>query len=255
MSRSMETVHVRKTYKKRERRRYAHAKAPHVPPPEDKSSTRTWHRKSTTLAKDGASADATRSSFLARRPTFDAAAPSSVPRAIQEEHEQTHPLSHMWTMYAHHQTDSASYNKSYVKLMDVTTCEEWGQMMQYVPGAGLFAYRNVHIRIGEKDVTGLSFFRDGVTPEWEHPANLGGTTLASRLRLEPCDATALWIDVLCECARGATSDDVVGVHLVQKWHALRRVPVLRLDLWLTSDADVDGVCHANPHFDFVRVRR
>jgi len=177
-------------------------------------------------------------------------------RKEEEEMEgQQHPLSNVWTMYAHHSTDSTSYSESYVKLLDVSTCEQWGQMVQHVPGADYLATRNVSVRVGTKRLTGLSFFRDGVTPEWEHPTNVGGTTLASRLKLEPHAARTLWIDVLCECARGAMHDDVVGVHLVQKWHAGRGMPVLRLDVWLVDGADVAGVCRANKPFDFVCIPR
>ena len=159
-------------------------------------------------------------------------------------------------MYAHHPSiDATSYRESYVKLMDVSTCEQWGQMMQHIPSADHFACDNVVVRMGSKHITGLSFFRDGVTPEWEHPHNVGGTTLASQLRLDSHAIKSLWIDTLCDCARGAMDDGVVGVHLVQKWHVVRQAPVLRLDVWFVRGADVSSVCKAYPSLKFIRVSR
>ena len=94
------------------------------------------------------------------------------------------------------------------------------------------------LRIQKTRVVSLSFFRDGAKPEWEDPANHGGTTLTVRAHLTAFQAREAWTALCVDCARGA-ADGVVGVQVTQKWAG-----TLKFDVWLRADCDVTRATRA-----------
>ena len=146
---------------------------------------------------------------------------------------ESHPLSSTWSLYAHSQSDAATYRARYWCLLDVDTCEQWGAMVHHIPAAATIAEPRVSLRIYGHPVHSFSFFRDGVTPEWEHPRNESGYTLSARSVRTCADRARLWVDLLCECARGALDDAVLGVQLSSRRGATAH---FKIDVWCEKDA-------------------
>lgn len=146
---------------------------------------------------------------------------------------ESHPLSSTWTLYAHSQSDATTYRARYWRLLDVGSCEQWGAMVQHVPAASTIAAPRVSLRIYGHPVHSFSFFRDGITPEWEHPRNEHGYTLSARSARTSTDRARLWVDLLCECARGALDDAVLGVQLSSRRGAGDH---FKVDVWCTQNA-------------------
>ena len=124
-----------------------------------------------------------------------------------------HPLDQPWDLYLHHTGGSSSdtYGSAYVHALRVETCEQWGAMLQHVPPLGRACARG-KIRTLQGHVSGYSFFRNGILPEWEHPSNERGSTLLARLT-DAAAADHAWQALLCECGRGAAPACVTGVQM------------------------------------------
>lgn len=143
-----------------------------------------------------------------------------------------HPVD-PWSLYAHGAADAASYNTAYVHVFKVETCEQWGAVWNHVPMHAIHR-PDARVRVRGIAVTSWSFFRDGVLPEWEHPANKRGATLTARVALAPHDASELWKCLMVECVRGAAPDEVLGVQIARKQS--RHASFTKVDVWLASDA-------------------
>ena len=73
-----------------------------------------------------------------------------------------------------------------------------------------------------------------VRPEWEDPANRGGSTLSARyIFAKRRVAFDVWEKLVLDCTRGACPDAVIGVVCCRKF-----AKSLKLEVWLSSSADV-----------------
>lgn len=150
-----------------------------------------------------------------------------------------HVLPDAWSLYGHCASTAESYAVSYVHLIDVLTCEDWGRMMNWVRPIPVFLSPDQRLLVHGRHMTSFSFFRSHVRPEWEDPHNRDGHTLSARAHIPLPDAERLWSDLLCECVRGAFPTGVLGVMLSQK--SFRRTPCVKVDLWLSSHVSPDLV--------------
>jgi hypothetical protein len=149
--------------------------------------------------------------------------------------DDCYPLECAWDLYAHPMSDPHTYRTAYMHLARVATCKQWGELWATLPGADVFVAHEVRIR--KTRVVSFSFFRQGAKPEWEDPANHGGTTLTVRAHLSPSKVRETWTTLCADCARGA-ADDVVGVQVTQKWAG-----ALKFDVWLRAHCDVAHATH------------
>lgn len=140
-----------------------------------------------------------------------------------------------WDMYVHFVPNTDNYTSSYTKLGSVETCEEWGQLWQYAH-IDMIPRTDACVVLTERmdPVIGWSFFRRGVRPEWEDPANSHGVTLSARIR----STQNIWPELVVDCARGATPDEVMGVQVTRK--PGRVVMTLKTDVWICN-ADTANV--------------
>ena len=184
------------------------------------------------------------------------AAPTRVWKVGHMTCARHHPLSSSWALYAHSPSDATTYRSCFAHVCDVATCEQWGQMVRHVPAASTLADPAKTMTIHGRPVTSFSLFRDGITPEWEHPRNRGGHTLTARFRRTPADCAALWVDLVAESARGAFDDGVLGVQL-----SARHTPSvvhLKLDVWCEDPTDAPAPLHGwarNVGLSLVRSER
>ena len=138
-----------------------------------------------------------------------------------------------WSLYVHGIADATSYKTSYVHMVTVSTCAEWARMWNHMHSECI-ARPDVIVKTQGIDVTTWSFFRRGIKPEWEDPANHNGSTLTARVTLPPDDATNVWAALVLECARGAAPDQVVGVQVTRK--KSRHTFSNKFDIWLSCRA-------------------
>jgi hypothetical protein len=154
--------------------------------------------------------------------------------------EMQNPLSSPWSLYAHSASNSSSYKVSYMHVMDVSSCEEWGSMIQHVPGPEVFVRGDAVFQICGRRIISLSFFKDGIIPEWEHPRNKKGSTLTSRANMLSEEMKTLWVNTTCDLARGGIDDAVLGIQFSQKKSRFAP-PHVKIDVWLCEGAKVEEI--------------
>jgi hypothetical protein len=144
-----------------------------------------------------------------------------------------HPLDQPWDLYLHHTGGSSidTYGTAYAHSLRVETCEQWGAMVYHVPPLGASSVRGSGIRTTQGRVSGYSFFRNGILPEWEHPSNDKGSTLLARVT-DVVEADRTWEAVLCDCGRGAAPACVTGVQMTVR--DSRWGPHCRISAWTTK---------------------
>lgn len=114
--------------------------------------------------------------------------------------KRRYPLACSWAFYAHHKSDPSTYKISYVHIMDVATCQSFGNFWNWYP-IETFVNPSLACAFHAKETRAFSFFKHGSAPEWEHPSNRNGTTLTSRTK-DASAAVAFWRHATLECARG-----------------------------------------------------
>ena len=155
-----------------------------------------------------------------------------------------HPLECAWDMYFHPMSDPTTYRSAYLHVGRVHSCEEWGALWHALPGADVLVANQILVQ--QTRIVSVSFFRAGAKPEWEDPANAGGTTLAMRTALAPAQAGDAWA-TLCTGAAGETlGEDVLGVVVAQKRGA-RHGNLLKFEVWLRAGADAARVARLLGH--------
>jgi hypothetical protein len=145
--------------------------------------------------------------------------------------ENAHILPGKWCLYVHFASNATNYKLSYAHIMDVDSCEDWAQMMNFVPSCHVLVSQKECLQVYGKTVYSFSFFREHVRPEWEDEANKNGTTLSMRLKLTKSEIQELWKELTCDCARGAMEQIVLGVQLIKKYGCVK------LDVWVSASRD------------------
>ena len=152
---------------------------------------------------------------------------------------EEHLLPHKWSLYFHFVCDASSYKLSYTHIMDVESCEQWAQMIKFVPGFQVVLRQNTKLMVYGREVNSFSFFKNGIIPEWEHQANHHGFTITTRLKLLQTEAEHLWTFMTCECARGAMNESVLGIQLTRKWS--KHLILVKVDFWLSHSSNIKNI--------------
>lgn len=152
---------------------------------------------------------------------------------------EEHLLADKWSLYFHFVCDASCYKLSYTHIMDVESCEQWAQMIKFVPGFQVVLGPNTKLMVYGREVNSFSFFKNGITPEWEHPANHHGFTITTRLKLLQTETEQLWTSLACECARGAMNESVLGIQLIRKWS--KHIISVKVDFWLSQSSNIKNI--------------
>lgn len=129
-----------------------------------------------------------------------------------------HPLPEAWVLRAHWTSNAVTYAASYTTLFKTQTCEDWGGLVRYGIAPSDLASTVTVPLVARRAVHALSYFRDGINPEWEDPANESGVTYCVRGVFTAPFLHDLWRDLTCECARGASGESLNGVLFSRKRH-------------------------------------
>lgn len=143
-----------------------------------------------------------------------------------------------WTLYAHFISNSNSYQTSYVKLCSVESFQDFGRM-----------WNNTHpklvgdptrvVQMQGRRVTSFSYFRNNISPEWEHPLNDNGITYSLRTTMSCGDVYSLWETLVAHCTLSTHPDGLNGIQVYRKSATVRpHEPglLMKFDLWFTSSA-------------------
>lgn len=129
-----------------------------------------------------------------------------------------HLLPEAWILRAHWTSNAITYAASYTKLFETRTCEDWGGLVRHgIAPSDLASLATVPL-VARRAVHALSYFRDGINPEWEDPSNESGITYCTRGVFTAPFLRDLWRDLTCECARGASAPSLNGVLFGRKRH-------------------------------------
>ena len=154
-----------------------------------------------------------------------------------------HPLPHAWDVYSHQLSDTKGYQAAFRLLLTVRTCEEWASAWQHLPSVSAFAQgAKVIFKQSRTSIVSWSWFRHGIQPAWEDPANKDGLTLTFRQVLQPSVAERAWTELVVECVRGGVPRTLLGVQCSQK-HTHGQVQI-KLDVWMRRGANPDRAATA-----------
>jgi len=146
---------------------------------------------------------------------------------------QVHLLHTTWNLYYSDRRqgeESKNFSSDLTLIQKVSTIETFWQAVNHI---------HLPTQLKYKENSNYFFFRDGISPEWEHPKNNGGGML--RVILKSRDRSTFldefWLEMLMalvgECFE--CSNEVTGV-VLQRRHKEDRVC-----LWL-KDCDEESIC-------------
>jgi len=171
------------------------------------------------------------------------------------------PTRNTWTLYAHYLSNSDSYQTSYVKLCDVASFQDFGRMWNHTHPR-LVGDPTHAVQIQGRRVTSWSYFRDEISPEWEHPYNEHGKTYSLRTTMKCDDAYTLWEMLVAQCTLSSHPDGLNGVQVYRKSATVRpHEPglLMKFDIWFTASASRDDIvewlARSLPNYSFTHAPR
>lgn len=153
------------------------------------------------------------------------------------------PTRNPWTLYSHHLSNSDSYKTSYTKMCDVESFQDFGRMWNHTHPRLVGDPHRV-VQIQGRRVTSWSFFKDRISPEWEHPANEQGITFTHRATMSSDVAYHLWETLVCHCVLSTHPTHLNGIQVSRKSSIVRHHEpglLMKFDLWFSHDATLSEV--------------
>lgn len=126
------------------------------------------------------------------------------------------PTANAWSLYAHMACNQGTYGASFLKAMTVDSFESFGRMWNHTHPELIGDAQRI-VRIKKRNVTGWSFFLDGVTPEWEHPTNRRGKTYSCRDAFTPAKLTEVWKQLTMACVLAQHPPELLGIQITRKY--------------------------------------
>ena len=171
------------------------------------------------------------------------------------------PTRDRWTLYSHYLSNAESYQTSYLNMCDVTSFQDFGRMWNHTHPK-LIGDASRIVQIQGRRVTSWSFFKNDISPEWEHPENACGLTFSVRTTMSPDDAYNLWESLVTACVLSNHPETLNGVQLSRKsGHVRPHEPGLfmKCDLWFSPSADHNSaaawIADTFPTYSFTQVVR
>ena len=162
-------------------------------------------------------------------------------------------LNRTWTLYFHAKDKSKNYDTNTIKVMDISTVEDfWGCFNHTPKPYELFydGYTQKASKItdrsrGETEGTlyipnAWSFFEQGVNPTWDDPSNIDGAEWSIRKFNGLKDISGMWMTALLDLV-GEMSDyshHIKGIRIVDS--TLPEKPMYRLEVWFDK-AEVSDI--------------
>jgi hypothetical protein len=154
-------------------------------------------------------------------------------------------LKHTWSIYDHIKSDCDNYETNTRKIGDIDTIVGFWQFFNHYPKPSLlFNVGNGKPTLDRKEISSVSFFKQGIQPKWEDPVNQLGAELSKRRFIGKNPIIELesnWFDLLYACIGENVDSTVTGVRIVDS-SSLRTGSnteyklLYRIELWFSDTA-------------------
>ena len=159
-------------------------------------------------------------------------------------------LTFKWTLWAQAevcQTQGDDYKNATKQIHSFDTVESFWATFEHTPQPSTFV-QGERVSVDDELVTSLMFFRDGVAPEWEDPANAEGGHFQFQWRpnsLAPEQLDEYWNNLILGIvgdtieAEGEFSHNriIQGVRFVDKLRAPGKQAGVRIEVWFSKTSD------------------
>ena len=206
--------------------------------------------------------------YLSFNPLVKDALLRSPPVLTDDDTQADLPLSSTWVLWEQSQmrgaavTNTGNYADCTSKVISVGTVYDFWRMFLSIPQPSVLIQNQriiAHDR-GESDgraVSCLMFFKEGVRPEWEDPANANGGHFFFHLKsgIKAGQLDEYWNNLILALIGNTlepTSDNeypsiVQGIRLVDKVNSQQKNGGVRIELWF-------GKCVDDKHMAYLRTR-
>lgn len=155
-------------------------------------------------------------------------------------------LNRSWTLYFHAKDKTKNYDKNTIKIMDISTIEDfWGCFNHTPKPCDLFydGYTMKGLKLGGVIYipNAWSFFEKGVKPTWDDPCNVNGAEWSVRKFNGLKDISGMWMTALVDLV-GEMFDysrHIKGIRIVDS--TLPEKPMYRLEVWFDSTEISDTI--------------
>lgn len=142
---------------------------------------------------------------------------------------ETITFSSKWTLYANLQSMSITYSNSFVKIGSAQNISDFWRLFNNIPSA--LDLHSKAVYVNNNEIVAYSFFRDDITPEWEHPINLKGSEWGCRENIEASEFETLW-NYLILSVVNEEFNNVVGIRCINKTNRIR--VVYKIEIWMDT---------------------
>jgi hypothetical protein len=129
-----------------------------------------------------------------------------------------YPLKDTWTIYDHVRSNNSSYDANTREIGKITSVIQFWNFFNHYPNPSvLFHNGGCKPTMGEKEISSISVFKNGILPKWEDPVNKFGAEVSKRKfdkknQLKELDEN--WIDILMACIGEQIDPSVTGIRVV-----------------------------------------
>ena len=182
-----------------------------------------------------------------------AAPESDVVANVAGEEPAVNPTQHTWAFWEHRISEKKTMTKAewanlQKKLFTFNSVEEFWKYYSHIPPPSEVFYdgkarKRVGVPPGDRIIESFSLFKDGIAPEWEDSANIGGGewNLRKSGRGNEEDMIDEWWQNLVLGLIGEMIDEddqVCGARVADKSGGKGAYPLFRVELWLrTTDEE------------------
>ena len=153
-----------------------------------------------------------------------------------EQPMSEHRLQNVWSVWEH-KRDALSgregYGTNMTKLCTFKTVEGfWRFANRIPPPSSMFTTDTGSKKFNEREIEGISVFKEGIRPEWEDPKNMHGGELSVRRQMNIGQLDQWWEDLLLGII-GETidpTDVITGVRIVDKSSNKNKLSY-KLEVW------------------------
>ena len=150
-----------------------------------------------------------------------------------------YPLNRSWTLYFHVKDKNNNYDVNTIKLIDISTIEDFWGTFNYVPKPVDLFYDGYTVKMLKLGGTNYmpnawSFFQKGIKPTWDDPCNVNGAEWSVRKFNGLKDISNMWTTILVDLVGEVFdySQHIKGIRIVDS--TLPEKPMYRLEIWFDS---------------------
>lgn len=138
-----------------------------------------------------------------------------------------HPLASPWTWYLHKE-GSDGYKSTLAVAGSCETIESFWRLKNNIPSFQKAFARHTILLVEKSPVTGMSFFRGTVTPEWEHAQNVNGVIMECKGSFDAKAVDEMFLAQLMKLVGNVAPVSCNGIRVV---HKNGRKSFYKIEMW------------------------